>query len=534
VPEALDADALRRWCAWGHDALHASRAEIDALNVFPVADRDTGTNLLLTWEAVAGAGEESSATAVAALARELADAAVQAAAGNSGVILARYLQALADDWRGIDGATAADVRRGLAAAAAGATAAVARPVEGTVLTVARAAAQGARAAEGADVVPVLSAAVAAAEQALARTPEQLTVLRDAGVVDAAGRGLVVLLSALVAAASGVRPEPRPSDGPPGRATAPAPAEAARELGSDGFAYEVQYLLDAPDDAVPGLREALARLGDSVAVAGGGGVHNVHVHVNDVGAAIEAGIAVGRPYRISVTRFADMATAKAPARASTSALVAVAPADGLAELFRGAGAEVVRGGAGRDCSTADLVAAMRAAGSDHLVLLPNDRDLLSRAEAAADVLRAAGSTVAVLPSRSVVQGLAAVAVHDPDRRFGDDVVAMSAAAAATRYSAVTRAARDAQTSAGPCRAGDILGLIDDDVAVIGDDVAEVARGLLDRLLIGGGELVTLLTGVDAAEDLAAGLTDYVALTRPVVEVAVLSGGQPLFPLLIGVE
>jgi len=530
VPEALDADALRRWCAWAHDALHATRAEIDGLNVFPVADRDTGTNLLMTWEAVAGAGEDSSAHTVAALSRELADAAVQAAAGNSGVILARYLQALAEDWRWLDTAAAADVRRGLAAAAAGATAAVARPVEGTILTVAHAAAHGARTADGADVAAVLAAALAAAEQALARTPEQLTVLREAGVVDAAGRGLVVLLSALVAAALGERPPPPP----PGEPTAaPAPAVAARESGSAGYGYEVQYLLDAPNDAIVGLRETLARLGDSVAVAGGGGVHNVHVHVNDIGAAIEAGIAVGRPYRISVTRFAD-AGAAPPAPSAATAMVAVAPAEGLAALFRAAGAHVVRGGAGRDCSTADLVAAMRRAGADQVVLLPNDRDLLSRAEAAADVLRASGSTVAVLPSRAVVQGLAAVAVHDPARRFGDDVVAMSAAAAATRYGAVTRATSDAQTMAGRCRAGDILGLLDDDVALIGDDVAGVARGLLDRLLIGGGELVTLVGGVDAAGDLVPGLADYVALTRPVVEVVTYDGGQPLFPLLVGVE
>jgi DAK2 domain fusion protein YloV len=485
--------------------------------------------MLLTWEAVAGAGEESGVHTVAALSRELADAAVQAAAGNSGVILARYLQALADDWRSLDSATAADVRRGLAAAAAGAAGAVARPVEGTVLTVANAAAHGARAAGGTDVVAVIAAAVVAAEQALARTPEQLAVLREAGVVDAAGRGLVVLLSALAAAAAGERPP-----APPAVPTPASASDAARESGSAGYAYEVQYLLDAADDAIAGLRDTLTGLGDSVAVAGGGGVHNVHVHVNDIGAAIEAGIAAGRPYRISVTRFADAAPPASATAPPAPVLVAVAPADGLAALFRAAGADVVPGGAGRDCSTADLVAAMRRTGSDHLVLLPNDRDLLSRAEAAADVLRASGATVAVLPSRAVVQGLAAVAVHDPARRFGDDVVAMSAAAAATRYGAVTRAASDAQTSAGPCRAGDVLGLIDDDVAMIGDDIAEVSRGLLDRLLIGGGELVTLLTGVDAAADLGSALADYLAATRPVVEVVTLDGGQPLFPLLVGVE
>lgn len=532
MPEALDAEALRRWCAWAHDALHAARSHVDALNVFPVADRDTGTNLLLTWEAVATAAEESAATAVSALSAQLGDAALRSARGNSGVILARALHGLAEDWQGLDVARAADVRRGLAAAATGAERAVQRPVEGTVLTVARAAAQGARAAPGDDVAVVLTAAVAAAEQALSRTPEQLTVLRDAGVVDAAGYGFVVVLAALAAAAAGVRPsaqspEPVTQAGPVTR------AKPGRESGSADYAYEVQYLIDAPDDAVARLRDVLGRIGDSLAVVGSAGVHNVHVHVNDVGAAIEAGIEAGRPHRISVTRFADAAP-RPRALSAVSALVAVAPAAGLATLFRGAGAHVVSGGLGRECSTADLVAAMQAAAADHVVLLPNDRELGPRGEAAADVLRAQGATVAVLPSRSVVQGLAALAVHDPSRRFGDDVVAMSAAAAATRYAAVTRAARDAQTSAGRCRAGDVLGLLDDDVAVIGSDVAEVSRDLLDRLLIGGGELVTLVTGVDAPADLAASLTHYLGVTRPVVEVAVLDGGQPLYPLLVGVE
>jgi DAK2 domain fusion protein YloV len=489
--------------------------------------------MLLTWEAVATAGA-GSATAAGAVAGAMAAAALPAAHGNSGAILAGFLRGLAERWEPLDRIAAPEVRRGLAAAAASATAAVSRPVEGTILSVADAAAHGARTTEGDDVSTVLAGALAAAEQALARTPEQLTVLRDAGVVDAAGHGLVVLLTALASGVSGERADAAPPAFIAERSVTPGrEAGSAREAGSEGFGYEVQYLLDAPDEVVPQLRAVLAELGDSLVVAGGGGVHNVHVHVNDIGAAVEAGIEVGRPHRIRVTRFAD-ATASDLSGERVAALVVVSPCRGVDEVFRSAGAHVVAGGLGRDCPTEDLVAAMRATGAGRVVLLPNDRDLLSRAQAAADVVRAEGVTVAVLPTRSVVQGMAALAVHDGDRRFGDDVVTMSAAAAATRYAAVTRATRDAQTSAGRCRAGDVLGMIDDDVVVIGDDVAEVARGLLDRLLVGGGELVTLVTGVDAPPDLSEGLAGYLAVTRPVIETVVHHGGQAYVPLLVGVE
>jgi dihydroxyacetone kinase-like predicted kinase len=299
---------------------------------------------------------------------------------------------------------------------------------------------------------------------------------------------------------------------------------ARETGSDSYAYEVQYLLDTAD-AAP-LRDELAGLGDSVVVVGTGeGTWTVHVHVNDIGAAIEAGVRAGRPHRITVTRFAD--EPPPDFRRAGTAVVAVAPGVGVAELFAAEGVLVADG-------TEDAVLdAVLTAGTAAAVVLPGRAELTATADAAARRARAAGVEVAVVPTRSPVQGLAAVAVHDEGRRFGDDVIAMAEAAAATRWAEVCRAERDALTMAGPCRAGDILGLVDGDVVVVGAEPAAVAAEVLDRMLSGGGELVTLLLG---GSDTALGeaLDRRVARAHPGVEVTVHAVPHADAPLLIGVE
>jgi DAK2 domain fusion protein YloV len=496
------------------DALDAARVAIDALNVFPVADGDTGTNMLLTMQAAAAAAERETA-GLPAVAAAAAAGSLTAARGSSGVILSRFLSGLADGLADGDEADGATVQAALTAAADAAYDAVNDPVEGTILTVAAAAAKVARAADPGELIAVVRAAAATARAELGRTSQQLPALREAGVVDAGGQGLVVVLDALADIVAGVTAAPRPDV-----TIAATPASIAHPV----FSYEVQYLLDAPEEALPRLRETLAGLGDAVAVVSGPGVHNVHVHVDDVGAAIEAGIEAGRPHRITVTRFADQTGRR---------VVALVPAGGISELFRGSGASVVEVDACPDVDAA-VTAAVCAPGATSVVVLPNARDLKSVAEAAAAAARARGCTATVVPTRSPVQGLAALAVHDPARRPDDDAVTMSSAAAATRYAEVTRATYDAHTSAGPCRSGDVLGLIDDDVVTIGDDVSAVARELVDRLLIGGGELVTIVVGADAPGSLGADLADYVHLTRPAVETVVHVGGQPSFPVMLGVE
>ncbi len=529
----LDAAALRRWCSACVDALDEHRAEIDALNVYPVPDGDTGTNLLLTLRGAADLLRTQVPPGIVETAAVMARGALLGARGTSGVIVSQILRGLAEALAA-DGAAPAGraVADGLDRAVRLAYEAVAEPVEGTVLTVARAAAEAAGRVGSDELSAVVTAAAAAAVDALARTPEQLPALAAAGVVDAGGRGLVVMLDALVGVVMGTTAVRQVPTRPPGDTRA---LERARESGSPEFGYEVQFLVAAESAAVQAMRTALSGLGDSLVVVGSGdGLWRVHVHVNDVGAAIEAGVRAGRPQEITVTRFRDQIEVDRSTGWVGRAAVAVAPGEGLGDLFEAEGVHVVQGGAGRNPSTADVLAAIRRTGAAEVVVLPNHGNVTGVADAAAAQARDAGQDVAVVPTRSPVQGLAAVAVGDPGRRFADDVIAMAEAAAATRWAEVTVAVRDAMTSAGRCRAGDALGLADGDVVLIGDAVDQVARDLVDRLLLAGGEMATVIVGADAPADLAATVRRHLKQAHPTVDVVVYDGGQPHYPLLLGIE
>ncbi|MFE6406352.1 DAK2 domain-containing protein [Streptomyces sp. NPDC057837] len=623
VPQTFfDALAVRTWCGLALETLGRAREEIDAINVYPVADGDTGTNLYLTVESAAAAveavfaGHAAGSPAAGAqdrapegptladAARAMAHGALIGARGNSGTILAQLLRGMAQVLADGSGARAdgPGLRQALRHAADSARQAVAHPVEGTVLTVASAAADAARAAAG-DCGSVARAAYEGAREALAATPHQLAVLERAGVVDAGGRGLVAVLGALVETFTGERPrgpapgagrvpgtrgsgteagtsavgpgEPareqagahaRGAGGPVGEeplvTAAPTPVESAEPAESadgpvaacaepgggggtavvshrDGPAFEVIYLLEAEDAAVTRLRRRLDSLGDSLVVVGGDGLWNVHVHVDDAGAAVEAGIEAGRPHRIRITHFGagDVHTTGAerpPRERAQRAVVAVVPGEGLAGLYAEAGATTVLARPGEPPVSGELVQAVRRAHAREVVLLPNDAELRHTAAAAAEQVRAEGVRVALIPTRSAIQGIAALAVHEPGRRFDEDVVSMTSAAGATRYAEVTVAEAESWTMAGICQAGDVLGLIDGDVAVIGSDVTATAEAVLDRMLAAGGEMVTLVLGDDVPGTVAERLEGRVREGYLAVDTVVYRGGRQGALLLIGVE
>ena len=297
-----------------------------------------------------------------------------------------------------------------------------------------------------------------------------------------------------------------------------------------------YLLDAPDEAIANLRGTLAGLGDSLVVVGGEGLWNVHVHVDDVGSAIEAGIEAGRPHRVRVTHFAEQIAAREPRQRVGRAIVAVAAGAGLAKLFEDAGAVVVRGGPGDRPSTGMLLDAMVRSGAQEVVVLPNDNDSVRAAQVAASTAeKDHDMRVAVIPTTAQVEGLAALAVHEPGRTFDQDVLEMTATARHARQGAVTIASRRAITMAGPCEPGDVLGAIGGDFVVVGHDLTEVAEDVLGRLLGGGGEMVTLVSGADDAEgSLAQTCAAWLEEKHPTVDVVVYDGGQERYPLLVAVE
>ncbi len=550
----LDTAAARRWAVVTRAAFAARRAEIDALNVFPVPDGDTGTNLYLTFDAALDSArveyedrarrghpmdDEDLATEADVFARAL----LLTARGNSGVILSQIFRGFADEAAatGVSGIGALGLAGAMTRADELAWSSVAHPVEGTILSVSRAAAGAATQAveeHGEDLYAVSSAALEAARSALAETPNQLPRLAQAGVVDAGGAGYVLLLESLERVVTGdVGAESFAGDDPLRRRagwTQPVtPVRQGTDLDPGGPAYEVMYLLsDTTDDAVEVLTERLDGLGDSLLVVGTGDLHNVHVHVDDVGAAIEAGIAAGRPHRIKVTHFRDQLTRQPDSDAQ--AVVSCAAGEGLAGTFRSAGAVVVPSGPRRRANAAQFLEAVRSTGAGRVILLPNDGDTLLAANAAAKVAAEEGVDLRVVAARTAVQGIAALAVYDPAQPFADNVLAMSSAAAATRNGAVTVATKEALTSGGPCRPGDVLGVVDGDIVIVGDDLTRVGAEVVERLLSSGGELLTVVSGEEATPALGEDVAAAVRRHRRDLEVTQIYGGQPVYPLLLGVE
>lgn len=554
TPAPVEPAAVQIWLEAALEALGEERGAIDALNVFPVPDGDTGTNMFLTLESACGAvqgacdeaqdaGRRASLPEVTAA---LSRGAMLGARGNSGVILAQILRAVAAEL--VEGSVfdAALLRRVLRRACDEAYAAVGEPVEGTILTVARAAAEGAEAYPGDDVTGLMRASASRAQRALDETPQMLPVLRDAGVVDAGGQGLVVVYDALLDVVSGVRRR-RPGQRGitargPARPLTRTPGQAAEraETGTAGPAYEVMYLVETDDAGLAQLRGRLSPLGDSLVVTGSAPQWSVHVHVDDVGAAIESALDIGRPSRIRVTYLAAPGPAStrrdtdAAVRAGGRAVVAVSHGPGVAAILQEQGVVTIGARPRRRPSTGEILDGIGRAGTSEVIVLPSDSDTCAVAEAAAEEARRAGTRVSVIPTRSIVQTLAAVAVHDSDARFDDDVVAMSRAAGATHYGAVTVASREALTSAGPCAPGDILGLADGDIVEVGPDALDVALDVLSRLMSTGGELVTVVTGLEADPLLPARIENWVAERHPGTDVVVIDGGQPLWPVILGVE
>lgn len=536
------------WLERSTQIIAASAAGLDAINVFPVPDSDTGTNLQQTLTGITtyldgevAADEWAETQDELSPADVVVRAAVLSAHGNSGAIVAEMIISLSRALERSGLIVPVKPERGLAevlkiVALAGRRA-VARPVAGTILTVAAAAAAAAEQAVADGVADRLAAdpqsgisrvlAVAevardAASEALARTPTELSRLAEAGVVDAGAQAYVLLLDVLVEVLGGPAAEPM--------AEQPAPLSIRRPRVSDGpIEYEVMYALRGTGpDALDALRQRLSELGDSVVVVGDRTVAQVHVHLADAGAAVEAGLPFGRISQIRIT-------ALPPDAGSTSErdVVAVIAGPGLAAAVTALGG-IPLVPASSHVTVVELAAALQQACGE-VVVLPNDMETLEIASHLAGELRAQGRRIAVIPTVSQVQGLAALAVHEPEAAFDSVVVAMSSTAGHTRHGGVTIAESPAMTMAGRCEIGDVLGLVDGDFVEIGADLGQVAWRVLERLLTsGGGELVTIVRGRDADDQLVEALLARVRDWSPSLEIEVLDGGQPRYPLLLGLE
>jgi hypothetical protein len=542
TPSTLSARDLRRAIATYGELLRSHREVINRLNVYPVPDGDTGTNMGLTIESVSNALAALDQNApMGDVAKAIAHGSLMGARGNSGVILSQLLRGLVAKFPPSSDVSPHQLAEALVHADVLARQAVVRPVEGTILSVARAGAEGAVGHDD-SLIALVRGARDAAKEALAKTPDQLAVLKQAGVVDSGGAGLVLFFDALCFALGNDELPVAPS-------VDSIVVHVHEELRDDSaladLRYEVMYFLDADDTKMHAFREVWAGIGDSIVVVGGDGLYNCHIHTNDVGAAIEASLDAGRPRDIRVTDLADQVIEERWVReatmesgeetsepAPTTAVVAVVVGEGIGRIFHSLGArQLVLGGQSMNPSTADLVKAVQATGSSQVVVLPNNKNVRPAAEQVAGLV---DQTVKVVATSSIVEGFAALLAYDPDASAEQNAAAMRASACNVVAGEVTQAVRDVTTDVGEVHEGDWIGLGASGVLSVADSIAGASNQLLATLVRPEHELLTIIEGDGSSPANTRRVTEFLAEEYPQISVEVHHGGQPLYPYYFGLE
>jgi len=540
----LSADSFRAVVVASRDALMAHKAVINALNVYPVPDGDTGTNMSLTLESVVADLPEPGAS-MEEVCKAVSHGSLMGARGNSGVIMSQILRGLCTGMKEHDAADGATFSAALTDAAMAAYGAVGNPVEGTILTVVREAAEAAAEADLSSFLDVMEAAQTGAATALENTPKLLPVLAEAGVVDSGGTGLLLFFDAALQVLVG-RDIPAPVM-PDGASIPNMQADRPDDDDHSALAdlrYEVMFFLDAPDDSVERFKSAWDAIGDSIVVVGGDGIWNCHVHTDDIGAAIECGIDVGRPHKIRVTDLLEEVEEQEWVKQSTqevtvanvepctTAVVAVSVGAGVADIFRSFGVQsVVAGGQTMNPSMAELLAAVETLPADGVIILPNNKNIIPVAE---QVNAESSKNVTVVPTHSVVGGMAALVSYDPEAEVDVNVGGMLEALAHLVQGEVTRAVRDTTAEGFEISDGDWLGLAQGKIVAVKADALAAAAGVVDSLATEDHEIVTIVVGEEANEGEASALVAQIGMAHPDLEAEVHAGGQPLYPFIIGVE
>lgn len=523
-------------------ALQARIEEVNRLNVFPVPDGDTGTNMSLTMDTVVSEVSRLPHDAsLASIGHAVTHASLMGARGNSGVILSQVLRGLCE---GMDGATRFDVPSLAAALTRSrdvAYQAVRKPVEGTMLTVIKDVAASAAQAmdDGDDLEAALERISVAASESVKRTPELLPVLKENGVVDAGGYGLAIMIEGFAAAALGrtVTIADVSMAGQPMLAVEPVD-----DWDDDEYLYCTEFLLFGSDIERDAVHDFVSSVGGSELVVGDAGAFKVHVHTNDPASVLAHVTALGEVAEVHINNMRRQTAERDEKLRSEQqeagppkplGFVAVAAGDGLGAILRSLGADaIVSGGQTMNPSTADLAAAVASVNAEKVIILPNNKNIIMAANAAVSVT---DRPVAVVPTRSVPEGFAALLAWDG----GDDLEAlvpeMTDAAAYVRTGEVTTAVKDAKGKTGPIRAGQVIGIVDDEeIEVVGERVDEVAVALADVLLDEDRESLTLFAGAELDDGAFAAITDSIQTAHPEVTVETHRGEQPLYPLIMSAE
>lgn len=536
----LRAPDLAKVVATLRDLLKSHREELNRLNVYPVPDGDTGTNMSLTLESVAKELGKANAESMQDVCEAVAHGSLMGARGNSGVILSQMLRGLVAGMRDYEQVGAPELCAAFRRGADAAYEAVLRPVEGTILTVARETAEAMEASPATDLAGLIREAATAADASVLRTPELLPALKDAGVVDSGGRGFTLLLAALEHVVAGVPlPEPRHVER--------AAVAEGQAVSTDELRYEVMFLLDASDDTIPGFKAAWAAAGDSIVIVGGDGLWNCHIHTNDIGTAIEAGIDAGRPHHIRVTDLIeeveeeqwvrDVQDGKASASnetkdPQTTAVVAIGVGPGVRRLLASFGvSEIIAGGQSMNPSTQEILDAVERAPSDAVIVLPNNKNIVPVAN---QVDSLTDKRVVVVPTVAIPEGLAALVHYDPHDDLDENLAAMAAAVESVKCGEVTQAVRDASADGFEVTSGEWIALGNGKIVAVASSCVDAVTGLVDQLISEDSEIVTIIIGADARHSDVERIERYLELNHAAIEVERHDGGQPIYPYLLAVE
>lgn len=537
----------------GAKALEQKKQEVDALNVFPVPDGDTGTNMNLTIQSSVKDAEKTSGQSVAEVAAAVSMGALMGARGNSGVILSQLLRGISKGLEGHSTVTGQQLAQALQLGVDTAYKAVMKPVEGTILTVSREVAKGAlvRAKQHGTPLEVLKDAYLRGQQTLLKTPDMLPTLKQAGVVDAGGQGFLIILGGWISALEGNFEFEELTTYNPVQAS-PTPAVQTGKgiiaLEDLEYPYCTEFLVKGKKLRAEKIREDLMDKGDSLLVVGTDEVVKIHVHVKNPGKILDYAIQWGSLHEVAIHNMLAQNEAMAHAQKSNEqevhveetklqdkelGVVAVAMGEGIAEVFKSLGVdEVVFGGQTMNPSTEDLVEAVRRVSAKHVYILPNNGNIVMAARQVKELVK--DREVFVIPTKSIPQGISALVNYDPDGNPEETAKSMEKGLAMIRSGEVTYAVRDSQFGELEIQEGDILGLVEDVIQVTGRDLLVVAQDTLEKMEWRKHDLVTVFYGQEVTEEEAARLKAWIESEEPQLEIEIYPGNQPLYYYIFGVE
>jgi DAK2 domain fusion protein YloV len=539
IPVACDGIGFVNLLRAGKDWLENHIAVVNGLNVFPVPDGDTGTNMLLTMRSAVDAAEQTTGHHAGKIALSAAHGALMGARGNSGVILSQFLQGLANGLRDQETCTATDFACATHLAAELAYQSVMEPVEGTILTVARAIAEAAHqyAAANDDLIGQFEVIVDAAAIAQASTPDLLPILKEAGVTDSGGQGLLYIMEGWLRFLT-----QQPINFDPSENIVP---ELHSQLGVDRkeYGYDVQFLISGENLDLSEIRQKINALGWSTVVVGDAQLVKVHIHADDPGLPLSYGASLGSLSDVVVEDLSEQAknfvyqhsvtagpVVSSPA--SAIATVAIVPGEGLTDIFQSLGVtRVVSGGQSMNPSVKDVLQAVEEIDADQILILPNNSNIMLMAE---QIQRLATRPVHVVSSNTIPQGVAALLAFNLNLDAADNAARMSAAAEQVVTIEITQAVRKISYNGLRVESGAVIGLLDGNLVSTGEDSNIVALEVLARLNIDDFEIITIYYGSSEEPERASGLAQLIETSYPNLEVELYSGGQPHYTYIISAE